>query len=101
MKCKWFLPIWLFIFAVAVLDAGFAWVNRDSMTTWEMNPIMRMLVGTHGPMAAIATRLLSVVFGLVVAALAQRIWRALATGLIGGAHLALLAVYAQAVLLSR
>jgi hypothetical protein len=98
MKTKWFAATWLFIFAVAALDAGFAWVNRHSMTSWEMNPVMRMLAGTHGPVAAIAVRLLSVVFGVVVVAVARKIWRAAATGLIGGVHLMLLAVYARAVL---
>ena len=98
MKTKWFVVVWLFIFAVAVLDAGFAWVHRDSMTSWEMNPAMRLLAGACGPAAAIVLRLLTVTFGVVVVSLAHTVWRSIATGCIGSMHVALLMVYAEAVL---
>lgn len=98
MKTKWFAVAWIFIVAVAVLDAGFAWVHRDSMTFWELNPVMRHLAGVGGPAAAIALRLLTVVFGVVVVSLARTGWRVVATGCVGGMHVALLMVYAEAVL---
>jgi hypothetical protein len=98
MKTKWFIVVWLFIFAVTVLDAGFAWVHRDSMTSWEMNPVMSLLAGAWGPAAAIALRLLTVAFGVVVVSLARTVCRSIATGFIGSMHVALLMVYAGAFL---
>jgi len=98
MKTKWFVIAWMFIFAVAALDAGFAWVHRDSMTSWELNPVMRHLVGACGPGTAVALRLLTVTFGVVVVSLARTGWRVVATGCVGGMHVALLMVYAEAIL---
>jgi hypothetical protein len=98
MKTKWFIIVWMFIFAVAILDAGFAWVHRDSMASWELNPVMRNLAGAWGPAAAIALRLLSVAFGVVVVSRARRGWRVVATSCVGGMHVALLMVYAEAIL---
>jgi hypothetical protein len=98
MKTKWFVVAWMFIVAVALLGAGFAWVHRDSMACWELNPVMRQLAGALGPAAAIALRLLTVAFGVVVVSLARRAWRVVATGCVGGMHVALLMVYAEAIL---
>jgi hypothetical protein len=98
MKTKWFVVAWMFIFAVAVFDAGFAWVHRDSMASWELNPVMRHLAGAWGPSAAIALRLFTVAFAVVVVSRARTIWRIGATGFIGSMHIALLMVYVEAVL---
>jgi hypothetical protein len=86
---SWTIYLWVFIWAVVLLDIGFALVNGTTFTQWEANPLAAGL-GLYG---ACLLRLLSMVCAyLLMARAGFPMWGSVATA---GIHLFLLAVYVQ------
>jgi hypothetical protein len=39
----WWVVAWVFVWALAIFDASFALYHRETITEWEMNPLVHLL----------------------------------------------------------
>jgi hypothetical protein len=79
---------WLFIFAVALLDIGFAIRFRESFHDWELNPVGRWVFASWGIWGLSAFRVAATTFAWRIAYTRAR-GRHLVTGVWLTAHVVL------------
>jgi hypothetical protein len=88
--------LWAFIVLVAVYDAGFAWVYRAGLQSWELNPLARSMADSCGLTAVLGFKFAALAFAAGLATYLhvrrRRLERPLTFG-ISGAHGALLLHY--------
>jgi hypothetical protein len=88
--------LWVFVAAVAIYDAAFAWVYRAGIQSWEMNPLACWMAGSYGLPAVFGFKFAALAFALGLAIYLhirrRRLERPLTFG-ISGAHGALMLHY--------
>ena len=88
-----YLLAWTFVWMVTAFDAAFAWVNRQTFSEWEMNPVAVAMNEWGGMQSVVGFRLLTVACCCLVITLAKKRFRNTATGVVTLVHVGLLAVY--------
>jgi len=89
------LLLWVFIGLVTIADVGFAYVERHTLTSWEINPVARLVYAAGGLPAITAYRLGWSGFALVMSQARTRLAPlVLPVWLLGHLYLALLLILA-------
>lgn len=90
-----FALAWMFCWAVALLDVGFAWVHWETFVWWEGNPVAVWVAGEAGILGVAAMRLVPMAIGCFLFRCSRESLRMKATAIITAVHAVLLLAYAD------
>jgi hypothetical protein len=96
IRTGWRAAIWLFVLYVAFYDGYFAWLYRDHLPAWEMNPLARWMAAILGLQGLLGFKAVGLLFAFALAAycrLRQNGLEKWLTCVAGGAYLILFLHY--------
>jgi hypothetical protein len=94
-KYRWFIVgAWLFVLAITIYDARWAFIYQETANNWESNPVQRWVIMQYGVWAAVTARFSTTLFAAVLMPLAPRRSQVLATLTLFSAHAYLAGIYA-------